>query len=377
MDAELQAFRSEWRRDVERAQRAQGTDETRTASKAERVDAGDAPGAHLPAPRVVASMEHDALAALVAALTKTHEQAVRDLAAQNTLEYTAWPEHVGACTSTMYAADPELGAPVAQRIPDEVWHTILLHVLAPQRLETSWPSMLHENMSFQPPPVPWRPASGPDYVSLERIGRTCWRLRKLSANPLLWRMAVQMTYVEPLAPITALPSCSWRDAFVHEPRVRMNGTYIATCQYTQQGMSEENVWVRVLHVVEFFRYLRFFPNGRCLSWLTTERPDDVVHCLKPGIRAKGCAAGRWRCLPDAGSPPARRGATIVMEDLHDPTLPGYTFQMTLHMRSSPGRWHRLDVVEYASLNLHTGEVLPIPHKHARPFLFSRVLSYGV
>ena len=67
----------------------------------------------------------------------------------------------------------------------------------------------------------------------------------------------------------------------------------------------------------------------------------------------------------------------MIEDLHDPTLPGYTFQMTLHMRSSPGRWRRMDMLEYASLNLQTGEVLPIPHKHARPFLFSRVLSYGV
>ena len=71
------------------------------------------------------------------------------------------------------------------------------------------------------------------------------------------------------------------------------------------------------------------------------------------------------------------GATIVIEDLHDPTLAKYTFQMSLHLRqSAPGRWNRLDMLEYASLHLETGEVVPIPHKHNKPFFFSRVVSYG-
>lgn len=326
--------------------------------------------------RIHANAQQDALSSLLHALAETHHSQVQELKAQNIEEHTVWPEHVGSSITTMYAADPEQPLPV-QRMPDEIWHSILWHVLLPRPVMQAWPPMLPENMSFDPPPEPWRRATGADYISIERLGRVCWRLRRLTAHPRLWRAIAQETYIPPLPELDARLACSWRDAFVHEPRVRMNGAYIATCQYIQQGMSEENVWVHVLHVVEFFRYLRFFPNGRCISWLTTERPADVVHRLEPGLRAKGCATGRWQCLSEEGEAPARRGATIVMHDLHDPTLPGYTFQMTLHMRPSPGRWHRLDMLEYASLNLRTGEVLPIPHKHARPFIFSRVLGYGV
>ena len=374
MDEELEAFRIAWCRDV--AERAHGRAPNAAHSHMQAPSSDAMLKAAAPAvlPEAWADQERDALSMLLRTLSSKHVERVHEMMSQNTEDHTVWPEHVGTCISTIYAADLEVSAvPMVQHMPDELWYRILLHVLMPTPLEPMWPTMLPENMSFLPPRESWRRESGPDYVSLERVGRTCWRLRQLTSHPRLWRAIVQGTYGPPFVPL----SCSWRDAYVHEPRVRMNGTYIATCEYTQQGMSEENVWVRVLHVVRFFRYLRFFPNGRCLSWLTTDEPADVVHRLEPGIRSKGCAAGHWRCLSEAGEALSRRGATILIEDLHDPTLPGYTFQMTLHMRSSPGRWHRMDMLEYASLNLQTGEVLPIPHKHARPFLFSRVLSYGV
>ena len=97
------------------------------------------------------------------------------------------------------------------------------------------------------------------------------------------------TYVAPQAlPLAAPRAASWRDVFLHEPRLKCNGVYIATCHYVQHGLNTENVWVNVLHKVEFFRFLRFFPNGRCISLLTSERPADMVHQLEPGMRAKGC-----------------------------------------------------------------------------------------
>lgn len=40
----------------------------------------------------------------------------------------------------------------------------------------------------------------------------------------------------------------WRDVFVAQPRVRLNGCYIAACHYTRQGMHPDNRWVQVVHV---------------------------------------------------------------------------------------------------------------------------------
>lgn len=157
------------------------------------------------------------------------------------------------------------------------------------------------------------------------------------------------------------------------PRVRTQGAYIARCSYTQQGMSEENVWVRVLHTVEFYRYLRFFSDGTCMSMQTTVAPADTVSQLVHGMEAKGLSYGHWHLRPGASG----TGATVVVDDLHDATLPHYAFQMRLRLhQSAPGRWNKLDLLEYASVHLHTGEVLPFPDKHQKPFTFSRVRGYG-
>jgi len=55
----------------------------------------------------------------------------------------------------------------------------------------------------------------------------------------------------------------------------------------------------------------------------------------------------------------------------------YLFDMSLNLRSKPlGRWNRLDMVTYDSVNLETGDVYPVPLKHDRPFWFSKVRSYS-
>ncbi|WFC97304.1 hypothetical protein MYAM1_000013 [Malassezia yamatoensis] len=277
----------------------------------------------------------------------------------------------------LYAADEQFAFPLGQ-VPDEVLVSILQHLVEPVRAPAAIPRV-SDHTTYRPPLHTWRAFTGPDYFSLETCARVCWKLRLLSSHPRLWRSIVYHTYQPPqIASQTDLPSLimdhqpSWRDLFIYQPRLRLHGTYIASCEYTQQGMSEENVWVRVLHVVKFYRYLRFFPEGQCISMLTTDPPQDVIHLLHPGVHAKGLTVGRWRFLPD------QHHGTVVLEDMLDTSLPNYRFQMTLHLLPAPGRWHKLELVQHASLNLATSEILPFPRQqHQRPFYFSRVMSYGV
>lgn len=52
--------------------------------------------------------------------------------------------------------------------------------------------------------------------------------------------------------------------------------------------------------------------------------------------------------------------------------------MTLDLRSRPlGRWNKLHLQSYDSVNLETGDISPVVLKHERPFWFSKVRSYGV
>ena len=55
----------------------------------------------------------------------------------------------------------------------------------------------------------------------------------------------------------------------------------------------------------------------------------------------------------------------------------YIFDMTLNLRSKPlGRWNKMDIQSYDSINLETGDVSPVVLKHERPFWFSKVRSYA-
>ena len=229
---------------------------------------------------------------------------------------------------------------------------------------------------------------GADWQSLEILGRTCWKFRLLTKSPSLWREIVRETYYQPiLDPALSLATLyerhhsDWRTAFINQPRVRLNGCYIAACHYARPGLSED-AWVRVIHVVEFYRSIRFLPDGTALSLLTTDPPSETVRKLEPGLKAKGFSKGRWELfengLEDDQEEGRPRGPKVVVEDLRDKSMQKYAFRMVFGLRSTTrGRWNKLDLLEYFSVNLTNGEVLPLPQKHSRPFHFSRVIAYGV
>lgn len=161
----------------------------------------------------------------------------------------------------------------------------------------------------------------------------------------------------------------------------------------------------------FFR--RFFANGQVLSLLANEEhaPQQVIPLLKPTLRMKvryidhppastfqhlvsavqGLFLGQWQltgttvhlsnlvdasgrfAVPGVDEPPIEIASAIT-------TASGvqmrYVFTMTLDLRSRPlGRWNRMDIQSYDSVNMETGDVHPVALKHERPFWFSKVRSY--
>lgn len=73
----------------------------------------------------------------------------------------------------------------------------------------------------------------------------------------------------------------WRDVFHTHPRIRFTGVYISTVNYTRPGgaSATANTWTNPIHIVTYYRYLRFYRDGTCLSLLTTDEPIEVVHHL--------------------------------------------------------------------------------------------------
>jgi F-box protein 9 len=95
---------------------------------------------------------------------------------------------------------------------------------------------------------------------------------------------------------------SWRLMFHTRPRIRFSGVYISTVNYVRPGASSANQvsWNTPVHIVTYYRYLRFFRDGTVLS-LLRRRPaphqgkrdfPQYRYCRR--FTLGGCEAGASR-----------------------------------------------------------------------------------
>ncbi|KAN0121263.1 hypothetical protein V8E52_003851 [Russula decolorans] len=214
-------------------------------------------------------------------------------------------------------------------------------------------------------------------AAIERFALVSRRARMITLDPTIWRSFVETIYKPPqISPDETLDdildkySSNYRRVYIEQPRVRLDGVYIAVCHYIRHGLSE-NAWVNISHLITYHRYLRFYPNGQVISLLANEEhePQHIITMLRPTLRMKGFYIGTWKLS----------GLTVQVSNLLDPSNPTarYSFQMTLTLRSRPlGRWNKLEFDEYESINLEDGEATALGLKNERPFWFSKVRSYS-
>lgn len=129
----------------------------------------------------------------------------------------------------------------------------------------------------------------------------------------------------PLTPIYP----TYKTMFHMRPRLRFCGCYISTVNYIRPGasMPSQASWNTPVHVVTYYRYLRFFRDGSCISLQTTTEPADVVHHLtKPNLDAHHAGG-----LPSAVMNHALRGRW----HLSGPSNPTPSSSSSSHSPSPP------------------------------------------
>ena len=219
----------------------------------------------------------------------------------------------------------------------------------------------------------------------------------------------------------------WREVFHSHPRIRFTGVYISTVNYTRPGGASVSqvTWNSPVHIVTYYRYLRFFRDGTCISLLTTSEPIEVVHHLTkenmdhfrsntkdhqqlyftssaPALQGapgqtvpataqsllKHALRGRWRlCHPSSPELTTTAPAHLASSagDLHIETEgagPRYMYTMHLSLKSSSARAHapknnKLVWKGFWSYNQLTNDWAEFQLKNDKAFLFSRVRSYGL
>ncbi|KAL2130273.1 hypothetical protein VTI74DRAFT_6690 [Chaetomium olivicolor] len=199
-----------------------------------------------------------------------------------------------------------------------------------------------------------------------------------------------------LAFYNSLYSRSWQRMFRLRPRIRFNGCYISTVNYIRAGQASANqiTWNSPVHIVTYYRYLRFFRDGTAISLLTTAEPADVVHHLTreavalhagganphlPSAVAQSVLKGRWRLAREADNP----GASLseVEGDLIVETegVSNYIYRLDLALGTAGkgAKNNKLVWRGFYSYNRLTEDWAEFTMRNNKPFFFSRVRSYGV
>ncbi|KAE8865842.1 hypothetical protein PTNB29_02989 [Pyrenophora teres f. teres] len=180
---------------------------------------------------------------------------------------------------------------------------------------------------------------------------------------------------------------TYRTLFQRRPRIRFNGCYISTVNYARPGQAlpTTSSWNSPIHIVTYFRYLRFLRDGTCISLLTTTEPADVVpylytehvhknHHNLPTAAMKDAVMGRWRM---SGPEPAEQEGTMHIET--PGATPKYLYKMALSFGNAGkgAKNNKLVWQGYWSYNRLTDDWGEFGLKNDRAFYFSRVKSYGM
>lgn len=230
------------------------------------------------------------------------------------------------------------------------------------------------------------------------------------------------------------PLSTWSQVFQSYPRIRFTGIYISTVNYTRPGAQSSCTslsWNVPIHIVTYYRYLRFYPDGSVVSLLTTTDPVDVVpHINKENLMAarnpkhrqlaeqdhslgasdhvpvvamnalKHGHRGRWRLTPAVplpeneednsypDGPPNQapraldpRDLVVETEGVHSK----YTYWMHLTLRSpsasksevNQSRNTKLVWRGYWSYNQLTDDWSEFGLRNDRAFVFRRVRGWGI
>ena len=147
--------------------------------------------------------------------------------------------------------------------------------------------------------IKWVVSSDLDMSSLENCSAVSRGFYLASRDEEIWRLVSTRMW----GPALVTQASSWRELFLTSPRIRFNGCYVSRIKYLREGERgfQDQETYRAWHVVEYNRYLRFFPGGQVVMALSSDDEDIIAKQLntKPGgLSIPGAIMGRYKIAND-------------------------------------------------------------------------------
>ncbi|KAH8353810.1 hypothetical protein KR084_002550 [Drosophila pseudotakahashii] len=133
----------------------------------------------------------------------------------------------------------------------------------------------------------WVVSAQLDMRSLEQCAAVSKGFYVYARDEELWRLACVKVWGHNVGTLEAQDSdisnvyYSWRDMFIRRERVLFNGCYISKTTYLRMGENSfQDQFYRPVQLVEYYRYIRFMPDGKVLMMTSADEPAQGVSKLK-------------------------------------------------------------------------------------------------
>lgn len=132
----------------------------------------------------------------------------------------------------------------------------------------------------------WVVSSELDTSSLESCSNVCRGFYLASRTSDIWRQLSLKTWgIESFDALSSTVKSNiknsgenWRDYFITNPRVHLNGCYIAKISYMREGERgfQDHELYKAWHMIQYYRLIRFFPGGKIVMATIADEPAQAV-----------------------------------------------------------------------------------------------------
>lgn len=257
------------------------------------------------------------------------------------------------------------------------------------------------HISILPPEIfifilKWVVSSDLDLISLEQVSKVCRGFYLCARDPEIWRLACMRVWGGNVE--TPNRYGSWREMFIQRPHLSFNGAYISRTTYIRYGEpSFQDANYRPCYLVEYYRYLRFFPEGFVLMLTTPDDPYQSLAKLRHRkIKYQNVLCGHYKLVGSAVLAVLKKAKS---ETAMPSTLNSYyryrwqralnqqeafeqIFHLDLELRTIKNRyncqlvWNRYSISTVHRNGQETVSDFELTPSNFPPFWFSRVRSFS-
>ncbi|XP_075228192.1 F-box only protein 9 isoform X2 [Lycorma delicatula] len=230
----------------------------------------------------------------------------------------------------------------------------------------------------------WVVSSELDLRSLEMYSEVCRGFYVCARDPEIWRLACVRVWGLNCGGLSVYGS--WREMFISRPKLHFNGCYISKTTYLRNGENSfQDQFYRPWHIVEYYRYLRFFPEGKVLMLTTPDDPlSSLGHLRSRSPRHQATLVGHYRLRDERVTIALHRQEThqhSKMRSRRQNNKDEQTFHLELKIVTYKSRvhaqlvWAGYSVLSHNWVGQETTTTFELAPGRFPPFWFSRVKSY--